>query len=210
MTKDTDAPQVEGSVKKAYDRGTTDRQWYLTEGKESSELTIPSIMPSDLDATNIVNRGADANLVVKPWQSVGAKGVRNLASKLGLTLFPPTGTFMRYQLHPKYELELEQPGNEKKRTEIEQQLAIRERIIMDDIENNNVRTKADQVLRLLIVTGNVLVYLPPKGGMRVFPLNHYVVRRDFTGNLVELIYLEMLDKATLPANIKKTLTDNQF
>jgi hypothetical protein len=37
-----------------------------------------------------------------------------------------------------------------------------------------------------------------------------VVRRDFTGNVIELIYLEMLDKATLPANIKKTLTDNQF
>jgi hypothetical protein len=201
---------AEGAVKAAYDRMSVDRQWYLTEGKASSELTIPSIMASDQDASNIVNQSPYSQYIVKPWQSVGAKGVRNLASKLGLTLFPPTGTFMRYQLHPKYELELDQPGNEDQRTQIEQNLAIRERIIMDDIELNNVRTKADQVLRLLIVTGNALVYLPPKGGMRVFPLNHYVVRRDFTGNLVELVYLEMLDKATLPANIKKTLTDNQF
>jgi hypothetical protein len=196
----------EGTVKAAYERMSTDRGWYLTEGKESAKLTIPSIQVSDQDASTIVVQNSP-ELTVKPWQSVGAKGVRNLASKLGLTLFPPTGSFMRYELHPTYKQELEKDGLEEKRTEIEAKLASREKIIMDDIEQNNVRTKADQVLRLLIVTGNALVYLPPDGGMRVFPLNNYVVRRDFTGNLVELIYLELLDKATLPDNIRQTLID---
>jgi hypothetical protein len=115
---------------------------------------------------------------------------------------------MRYQLHPQFKLALEAEGQEAKRTEIEKNLAIREQTIMDDVEANNVRTKADQVLRQLIVVGNCLVYLPPKGGMRVFPLNNYVVRRDFVGNVVEIIYLEMLDKATLPDNIRDTLIDN--
>jgi hypothetical protein len=183
-----------------------DREWYLFEGKESAKLTIPSIMVSDQDASTIVMQRTPEN-TVKPWQSVGAKGVRNLSSKLGLTLFPPTGSFMRYELHPTYKQELEKEGFEEKRTEIEAKLASREKIIMDDIEQHNVRTKADQVLRLLIVTGNALVYLPPGGGMRVFPLNNYVVRRDFTGNVVEVIYLELLDKATLPDNIKQTLID---
>jgi hypothetical protein len=198
--------KVEGVVKAAYDRLATDRQWYLTEGKKSAELTIPSILASDQDASQIVSRGAPEDLNV-PWQSIGAKGVRNLASKLGLTLFPPTGSFMRYQLHPQFKQELEKEGNEVQRTDIEKQLAVREQAIMDAVEAANVRTKADQVLRLLIVTGNALVYLPPSGGMRVFPLNNYVVRRDFTGNLVECIYLELLDKATLPDNLKKTLID---
>jgi hypothetical protein len=197
----------EGEVKAAYDRMTENRQWYLTEGKESAQLTIPSIMASDQDASNIATLTSPATLP-KPWQSIGAKGVRNLASKLGLTLFPPTGSFMRYQLHPQFKRELDNEERDDQRTEIERALAIREQVIMDDVEANNVRTKADQVLRLLIVTGNALVYLPPEGGMRVFPLNHYVVRRDFTGNVVEIIYLEMLDKATLPANIKQTLIDN--
>jgi hypothetical protein len=205
---DKDTIPSEGVVKAAYDRMATDRQWYLTEAKESAKLTIPSIMASDQDASNIVGQGSSPEDLAKPWQSIGAKGVRNLSSKLGLTLFPPTGSFMRYQLHPQFKAALLEEGQEAARTEIEQQLAIREQVIMDDIEANNVRTKADQVLRQLIVTGNCLVYLPPKGGMRVFPLNNYVVRRDFTGNLVECIYLEMLDKATLPENIRNTLIEH--
>jgi hypothetical protein len=54
-------------------------------------------------------------------------------------------------------------------------------------------------LRQLIVVGNVLLYLPPSGGMRVFPLNNYVVRRSFVGDVLELIYLEVMDRKTLPA-----------
>jgi hypothetical protein len=205
--KAEDAPRMEGDIKSAYDRMATDRQWYLTEAKESAKLTIPSIMASDQDAANIVGQGSSPEDLAKPWQSIGAKGVRNLSSKLGLTLFPPTGAFMRYQLHPQFKMALDEEGNENARTEIEQQLAIREQTIMDDVEANNVRTKADQVLRQLIVTGNCLVYLPPEGGMRVFPLNNYVVRRDFVGQIVEIIYLELLDKATLPETIRQTLID---
>jgi len=197
----------EGEIKGAYDRMATDRQWYLTEGMKSAKLTIPSIMATDQDASHIV-RNATPEDLNKPWQSIGAKGVRNLSSKLGLTLFPPTGSFMRYQLHPQFKLVLEQEGREEQRTDIERQLAVREQVVMDDVENNNVRTKADQMLRHLIVVGNCLVYLAPEGGIRVFPLNNYVVRRDFTGNLVECIYLEMLDKATLPDNIRDTLIEN--
>jgi hypothetical protein len=115
---------------------------------------------------------------------------------------------MRYQLNPKFKRGLEAEGREQQKTEIEKGLAEREQTIMDDVEANNVRTKADQVLRHLIVVGNALVYLPPEGGMRVFPLNNYVVRRDFTGNVVEIIYLEMLDKATLPDNLRDTLIEN--
>jgi hypothetical protein len=193
----------DGPVKARYDKMATDRNWYLTEGMDSASLTIPSIMPSDQDATNLAQSSPVD--MPKPWQSIGAKGVRNLASKLGLTLFPPTGAFIRYQLAPEFKLALEQEGREAQRTDIEAKLAVREQTIMDDIEANNVRTKADQALRQLIVVGNVLTYLPPDGGMRVFPLNNYVVRRDFVGNVVELIYVEMLDKSILPENVREAL-----
>jgi hypothetical protein len=184
-----------------------DRRWFLKEGLASAKLTIPSILSSDQDASNIVDKGSQACLV-KPWQSIGAKGVRNLTSKLGLTLFPPTGPFMRYQLGPEYIRELETAERSDQKVEIEKLLAVREQTIMEDIERNNIRTKVDQALRHLVVVGNVLLYLVPKGGMRVFPLNNYVVRRDFTGNVLELIYLELLDKATLPKAMKKALVDN--
>jgi hypothetical protein len=194
---------TDGTIKSRYDSLATDRQWYLTEGMESAKLTIPSVMPQDQDASNLTTPVE----MPKPWQSIGAKGVRNLASKLGLTLFPPTGAFMRYQLAPEFKKALQEEGREAQRTDIEQKLAVREQQIMDAVEANGMRTKADQALRQLIVVGNVLLYLPPSGGMRVFPLNNYVVRRSFVGDVLELIYLEVMDRKTLPAGIKQALID---
>lgn len=196
-----------GKTKARYDKLAVERQWYLTEGMESAKLTIPSIMSSDQDASQISVRNSPANLP-KPWQSIGAKGVRNLAAKLGLALFPSTGAFMRYQLNPVFKRALASPDRVAQRTEIERDLAIREQTIADDVETNNVRTKVDQALRQLLVVGNVLIYLVPKGGLRIFPLNNYVCRRDFTGNVVELIYMENLELATLPDRVKATLIAN--
>lgn len=194
----------DGTIKARYDKLAVDRQWYLTEGMESAKLTIPSIMPSDQDAALLALRNSPEDLP-KPWQSIGAKGVRNLAAKLGLALFPSTGAFMRYQIAPTLKRALQSEERAAQRTTIERDLAIREQIIADDVESHGVRTKVDQALRQLLVVGNVLIYMIPKGGLRIFPLNNYVVRRDFAGNVVELIYLELLEKSTLPERLKAAL-----
>lgn len=196
-----------GPIASGYHQMTTRRAWYLKEAFESSKLTIPSIIPSDQDATVTAGLDSPENLP-KPWQSLGAKGVRNLTAKLGLTLFPPQGNFMRYQLAPQYKRAIQEVEREAERTMIEKGLAMREQTIMDDVERQQIRTKADQALRHLTVAGNVLVYLPPDGGIRIFPLNSYVCRRDFVGNVVEIIYVEPLDIATIPDAIRKTLLDN--
>lgn len=196
----------QGPLAKSYHRQTTRRQWYLTEGLSSAKLTIPSIMATSQDATEIAEQESPTNLP-KPWQSLGAKGVRNLSSKLGLTLFPPQGNFMRYQLHPQFQAALQEEEREAERSVLEQLLATREQTIMDDVEQHDIRSKVDQALRHLIVVGNVLIYLPPSGGLRIFPLNNYVVRRDFVGKVVEIIYVEPLDKATLPNAIRDALIE---
>lgn len=195
----------EDTIKAAYHRMTTERDWYLKEGKASAELTIPSIMPSDQDATLLADNETPVD-IAKPWQSLGARGTRNLTSKMVLALFPPTSNFMRYQLHPQFKKELEKEERSEQRTEIERSLSIREQVISEDVERQNIRVKADQVIRHLLVVGNILIYMPPgDGGMRIFPLNNYVVRRDFVGNVVEIIYVEPLDKATLPDAVRDVL-----
>ena len=195
---------TDGTIKSAYHRMAVDRQWYLTEAMESAKLTIPSIMPSDQDITLIEMRNSPVD-IPKPWQSLGARGTRNLAAKLVLAIFPPTGAFMRYMLSPEFKRELEAPERQEQRAEIEKGFAMRERAIADDIETANVRTKTDQVMRHLLVAGNMMAYLPPGGGVRTFPLNSYVCRRDFMGDVVELIYVEPLDRANLPEAIRETL-----
>lgn len=199
----------EGLIAAEYQRMVPERNWYLKEGKQSAALTIPSIMSSDQDATEIAILTTPVD-IPKPWQSLGARGVRNLTSKMVLALFPPTGRFLRYQLHPQFKQELEKEERSQQRTEIERDLSLREQVIAEEVENNNVRVKADQIIRHLLVVGNVLVYLPPGkgGGIRIFPLNNYVVRRDFVGNVVEIIYVEPLDKATLPDTIRDALLES--
>ncbi|MFS9668827.1 portal protein, partial [Klebsiella pneumoniae] len=56
-----------------------------------------------------------------------------------------------------------------------------------------------------IVAGNVLLYLPPEGGARVFPLSRYVVKRDPMGEVIEVIVKETMSRATLPEDIQQML-----
>lgn len=193
-----------GPIKARYHKLAADRQWYLDEAYASGRLTIPSIVPSQVDITTQTLDGSPERLA-KPWQVLGARGVRNLSAKLNLTLFPPTGAFMRYQLHPQVKKELDDPSRDDTRGEFEKALSVRERVLMDDVESQNVRTKTDLAFKHLLIAGNVMLYLMPEGGVRVFPLNSFVARRDFGGMPVEIIYVELMERATAPDEIISAL-----
>ena len=75
------------SAKAVYDRLETDRKPYVTRAENCATYTIPALFPKDTD-----NGSTDYDT---PYQSVGARGVNNLASKLGLALFPPNSPFFR-------------------------------------------------------------------------------------------------------------------
>lgn len=194
------------SVASRYKKLTVDRQRFLDEARDSATLTIPSLMPENSDA---MDRERNSPVFLdKPWQSIGARGVTNLASRLLLTLFPTTGSFFRYEPSPKVREELETSGDVEAKTDLQQRLAARERHIMRELDAQNIRAKAFGLFKHLIVAGNALVYMPPKGGMRVFPLHHYVVRRDFMGNVVEIIYVEILDRMTVDPKLLPLLEED--
>jgi hypothetical protein len=69
------------TAKQRYEKLQADRQHYLDRARECSELTIPTLIPDD---------GFESSSeLYTPFQSVGARGVNNLASKLLLLLLPP-------------------------------------------------------------------------------------------------------------------------
>lgn len=68
------------SAKTLYDRLEQSRQPYVTRAEENAKYTIPSIFPKASD-----NNYTD---YITPYQSVGSRGVNNLASKLMLALLP--------------------------------------------------------------------------------------------------------------------------
>jgi len=185
----------EGEVKTRYDRYKGDRDNYLRRGREASLFTIPTLLP-DVDHTS-------TSELVTPFQSIGAEGVNNLSSKLLLSLLPPNAPFFRLVVDNS---ELEALLAEK-RSEAEEGLAKIERMVMQEIEVRGLRVPISEALKQLIVTGNVLLYLPPEDQIRVFRLDRYVVKRDSMGNPLEIITKESLSPLSLPENAKEIITD---
>jgi hypothetical protein len=92
-------------------------------------------------------------------------------------------------------------GEGELRAEIEQGLAGIEREVMGEIEGRALRVNVFEALKHLIVSGNVLVHLPKKGGLRVFPMSSFVVKRDPAGELLEVLLEETVSPKALPEGI---------
>lgn len=174
-----------------YQTLSNDRAPYLSRGRACAKLTIPALMPPE---------GSNAASVFPtPNQGIGARGVNNLASKLLLSLLPPNATFYRLSVDD-YTLEqmTQQTGM---RAEVEKALNKIERAVMGEIESSALRVSMFEGLKQLIVIGNVLLYLPDTGGMRVYSLDRYVVKRDPMGNILEIVTRETLAHDLVPKGI---------
>ena len=185
----------DNSCAKKYENLSSTRTTYLERAREAAKLTIPSLVP---DAGH-----SSATKLYTPYQGVGARGVNNLASKLLLSLLPPNAPFFAMRLDDFTIQELAQTDGA--RAKVDEALNKYERAVMTEIENSGMRSPIFEALKQLIVAGNVLLYLPPEGGARVFPLSRYVVKRDPMGEVIEVIVKETMSRATLPEDIQEML-----
>jgi hypothetical protein len=185
----------ESPVKSEYSKYSQDRDNYLRRGREASLFTIPTLLPQESFESS--------SQITTPFQSVGAEGVNNLSAKLLMSLLPPNAPFFRLVVD---DAELEGLLAEQ-RSEAEKALAKIERLVMQEIEVRGLRVPISEALKQLIVTGNVLVYLPPKEQIRVFRLDRYVVKRDSMGNVLKIITKESLSSLSLPERAKDILSD---
>jgi hypothetical protein len=185
----------EGEVKAKYARYSSDRDNYLRRGREASLFTIPTLLPED--------NSSSSTEITTPFQSIGAEGVNNLSSKLLMSLLPPNAPFFRLVVDNS---ELEALLADK-RSEAEEGLAKIERMVMQEIEVRGIRVPIAEALKQLLVTGNVLLYLPPKEKIRVFRLDRYVVKRDSMGNVLEIVIKESLSPLSIPESAKDIIAD---
>ena len=176
------------------------RMPFLGQARASAKLTIPSLMPD--------NRMAGGGKLYQPFQSVGARGVNNLASKLLLTLLPPNAPFFRLSIDD-YVLEnMKGAGGPAVVTEVQRALARYERAVMTDIEGRTDRVSLFEANKQLVVAGNVLLFDDPDVGLRVFTLDTYVVQRDSSGNVLEIVVKESLALSTLPEEARKLVVND--
>ena len=140
-----------------YEQLVSTRSTYEREAKESSKLTLPSLIPETTSGTRA--------RIKTPFQALGAKAVNSLASKLLITLLPPSTAFFKLTID---QLALMQEGQSEVQSEIDKGLRTYENALMDEIEVSNDRVAMFEALKHLIVGGNVLLYLTDKG-LKVYP-----------------------------------------
>ena len=176
------------TAKARYDFLTKYRTQFLDIGIQCSRLTLPTLIREDDDG----GRSTHTRLVT-PWQSVGAKGVVTLASKLMLALLPPQTSFFKLQIDDA-KLGIDIP--KEARAEMDLSFAKIERSIMEIIAASSDRVVVHQALKHLVVGGNALIYMGPKG-LKLYPLNRYVVDRDGNGEVLEIVTKERISRKLL-------------
>ena len=174
------------TAKSRYDFLSSYRSEYLDQADICARLTLPYLIRDEES-----HKGGVRDLKT-PWQSVGAKGVVTLASKLMLALLPAQTSFFKLQVD---ESQLGQVPPEV-HTELDLSFAKIERTIMDAIAASDDRVVIHQALKHLVVSGNALVFMG-KDGLKLFPLNRFVIDRDGNGNVIEIVTKEKIAKKLL-------------
>lgn len=187
-------------AKANYETLSSDRQSYTDRAEKNAAVTIPALFPKASDGSS--------TKYTQPYQSMGARGVNNLAAKLMLALFPQQ-TWMKLEMS---EWLMKQVVNDPAlREKASQSLGMVERILMKFMESNAYSSTLFEVIKQLVVSGNCLIVLPePKENyapMKIYRLNSYVVQRDAVGNLLQLVTVDKLAFSSLPEDVKNTLAN---
>jgi hypothetical protein len=176
------------SAASRYAKLSSDRTIFLDTARDCAALSVPYL----LTPTGVVN----GQKLPTPWQSMGAKGVNVMASKLMLSLFPVNATFFKLQINDG-KLSLDPSLSAAVKSEIDLSLSKMERVVMQNIAESQDRVILHQAMKHLIVTGNALVYMGSKG-VKLYPLDRFVVVRDGEGNPTEVVTVESIDRQFLP------------
>lgn len=171
----------------------TTRDRFLEKARRCSELTLPFLIPKDGASS-----GQD---YPTPYQSVGARGVNNLSSKLLLSLLPPNTPFFKLAVDRFALRKLD--DDPKTKSALEAGLSEIEQAALVEVETSATRVTGAEALLHLIVGGNALMEVPAEGNLKMYRLDRYVVRRDPMGNVLTIIIHEQVAPSTLPPEVFK-------
>lgn len=189
-----------GPAQSLYARLESTRQPFLDRARECANYTIPSVLPP-------LGHNA-AEKLYDPWQSIGARGVNNIVSKLMLSLFPPNAPFFRYSLPDKTLDEVTPQQSEAGlKDNVESALGKMERVLLKLMESEGDRVQLHEATKYSVVTGDALIYQHPTDGLKVYRLDRFVCRRDPMGNPVDFITKETTYYDSLPEDVKKKLKE---
>lgn len=185
------------TAQERYAQLSTTRFPFLFRARECAKITIPAMMPPE--------GHTGYQRLPTPWQATGARCVNSIAARTLLALFPPSATFFKLTIDDYAVQQI--TGGQAARGDVEKALNKIERAVCAEIETSTMRPALFEALKHLFNAGNVLLHMPDDGSVRVFRLDRYVVKRDPSGNVLEIITHEMVSPLTVPDSMKTHLPD---
>ena len=184
------------SAKSRYQDLALRRDSFLDRARDGAALTIPSLLPP--------NGHTHTQNLPQPYQGLGARCVVNLSSRLLTALLPPGQSFFKLVIPNEA---LIQSGQLAAPAELDRGFALAEKLIMSEINRANWRTATNLSIQLQVVTGNSLEYIGPDNQLRVYRLDQYVVERDLTGQVQEIILHQKIppDQSPIKSETKRDM-----
>ena len=145
----------------------------LDRARGCASLTLPELLPP--------TGWSETEQLEPPYSSVPARGVNALASRMMSALLP-LNDLPFFKFGP--------AGGEEAPLEAREYLESLALQLHKKLTSKNVREVVYQSLQQLLVLGDTLLILEDDMTFRTCRLDHYVVRRDFKGEVIEGIYLE--------------------
>lgn len=186
-----------------YQNMTLDRETYLTKAKEAARYTIPSLIRDD-------NSGAQVQTLEQPNQSIGADGINNLSAKVTLAMLPPNQPFFKFSIdQADIKRIATDAGQDPDQFELDvtKGLALTEQMLVDYNEGNGDRICLGEAIKHLYVAGNVFMVHVPYVGLKYYPINRYVVKRDYCGNVLKAITTETIGYYALPDELREKVLE---
>ena len=168
---------AKGTVAERFNVLDGSRSMKLERARYMASLTIPTLLPPE-GYTN-------ASEMPKPFSSVAARGVTNMASRMLSALMPLNDL-------PFFKFEMRE-GTEPS-PEVFSHMEALAHQVYNRLNSRNMRDSLFLALQQLITCGDVLLVEDDDYSFRVYRLDQYVVRRDVDGSVVELIYLDWKPK----------------
>lgn len=183
----------DGAIASRFSKLDGQRTAYINRAIASASVTIPSLFPP-------LGHNGNADLR-SPSQSLGAKAINTLGSKLLMALLPPNQPFFRLTVDEEDLGDIE----ENTKGEVDEVLASIERLVQGEVEQKHARPVLHEVIKQLLIAGNSLLYVG-QNTMKMYRLDKYVVKRNGMGEVIEMVIQEPIDRADIPKHIQSQLT----
>ena len=182
------------SARSTYSKLSGDRQLYLNRARLASQLTIPQLYPFVDETSNVT--------YPNPYQSLGARGVNNLANKIILSLFPPATAFFKLGLN-----QIKQKESGVSEGDIKKAMFTIEKGIINEMEISQLRAVLVDSIKQGIVGGSSVIYVPRSGKPRFFDLKNFVIKRSKSSVVIKLVTKESINFMELDHEVQEQLTE---